>query len=435
MLLYTQSAPYASQLHLPSSEFGTIVRIAGRWVRFDTLPTRPARTIADFMSSLPHTEDIRALWGLDYSKLIVNHGSYGATPLEVLAKQDEWRRRMEAEPTLFMQLTARPAIRAAAHAVAAAIGAKGDDLVLLDNSTAAINAILGSIPFQPGDEILVTSHTYGAVLKNARHVAGRTGAVIVSVDMPFPDATAEKLVAAYANGLTDRTRLVIVDHITSPSALVMPIAEIIATCHAAGAPVLVDGAHGPGMLSLDLDALGADYYVGNGHKWWMGAKGAGFLWAAPQHQAELHPTIISHGYGSGWLAEFDWTGTRDWSAALVLPDAIAFHNRLGGTALMAANRALARSSAEKIAARFGTRLASPADLEGSMALVELPFGGPASDESQAQLRAMFYELGCDIPIMALGDTHWLRLSAQAYNLPSDYDRLGDLVDMVGQRSK
>lgn len=387
------------------------------------------------MPAAPHTPDIRPLWGLDYSQLIVNHGSYGATPLEVLAQQDEWRRRMEASPTLFMATKLPAAIRAAADAVAAAIGAEGRDLALVDNSTGAINAILASFPFQPGDEILVTSHTYGAVLKTARHVAARTGTIIVTAPMPFPDATADKLIAAYADHLTPRTRMAIVDHITSPSALVMPVAEIIAACHQAGALVLVDGAHGPGQVPLDLKTLGADYYVGNGHKWWMGAKGAGFLWAAPQHQADLHPTIISHGYGSGFLAEFDWTGTRDWSAALVMPDAIAFHNRLGGTALMAANRNLARAAAEKLAARLGTRLASPPDLEAAMALVELPFGGPANDETQAELRALFYGLDCDIPIMALGDTHWLRLSAQAYNLPSDFDRLGDLVDMVSQRTR
>jgi isopenicillin-N epimerase len=199
-------------------------------------------------------------------------------------------------------------------------------------------------------------------------------------------------------------------------------------------PVLVDGAHGPGQVPIDLSALGADYYVGNGHKWWMGAKGAGFLWAAPQHQAGLHPTIISHGYGSGFLAEFDWTGTRDWSAALVLPDAIAFHARLGGTALMEANRAVARAAAEKLADRFGTRTANPPELEGAMSLVELPVNGEATDERAWALRGMFYELGCDIPIMALANTIWLRLSAQAYNLASDFNRLGDLVDMIRQRT-
>jgi isopenicillin-N epimerase len=354
--------------------------------------------------------------------------------LEVLAKQDEWRRRMEAKPTLFMATELGQAIRDAASAVGAAIGARGEDIALVDNSTGAINAILGSIDFEPGDEILLNDHTYGAVLKTARHICARTGAVIVTATLPFPDSTAEVLIAAHLNAVTPRTRLAIIDHITSPSALVMPLAEMVAAFRDAGVPVLVDGAHGPGQVPIDLATLGADYYVGNGHKWWMGAKGAGFLWTTPEHQAGLHPTIISHGYGSGFLAEFDWTGTRDWSAALVMPDAIDFHARLGGTALMEANRTLARASAEKLAARFGTRLANPAALEGAMSLVELPFGGAATMERQDNVRHMFYELGCDIPIMTLADTFWLRLSAQAYNLPSDFDRLGDLVEMLSQRT-
>ena len=403
----------------------------GHWFGVDRLP--PAVQFAAIMAS-PHTPDIRSLWGLDYSRLIVNHGSYGATPLEVLAKQDDWRRRMEAAPTLFMATELPAAIRRAAAAVGAAIGARGEDLALVDNSTAAINAILNSIPFAPGDEILVNDHTYAAVVKAARHVCARTGAVIVTTALPFPDPTADTLVAAHLSGVTPRTRLAIVDHITSPSALVLPLAEIVASYRAAGVPVLVDGAHGPGQVPLDLGTLGADFYVGNGHKWWMGAKGAGFLWATPQYQPMLHPNIISHGYGSGFLAEFDWTGTRDWSAALALPDAIAFHDRLGGTALMAANRAEARAAAEKLALRFGTRTANPPELEAAMSLVELPIRTDGSEQRALALRQMFYDLGCDLPVIALGGTVWLRLSAQAYNLPSDYDRLGDLVDMVCQRT-
>jgi isopenicillin-N epimerase len=381
----------------------------------------------------PHTAEIRTLWGLDYSKLIVNHGSYGATPLEVLAAQDEWRRRLEAGPTLFFGTEFPGALRSAASMVAAAIGARGEDLVLLDNATAGCNAVLNSIAFAPGDEILVNSQTYGAVLKTARHIAARTGAKLVIVDLPFPDATKQGLIDAIAGGLTPRTRLVILDHIVSVTAMVLPIAEMVAASHAAGAAVLVDGSHAPGQIPLDVPALGADYYVGNGHKWWMGAKGAAFLWAAPEVQEGLHPTIISHGYGGGFLAEFDWTGTRDWSAALVIPDAIDFHTRLGGTDLMDANRRLARSAAETLAARFGTRLANAAELEGSMSVVELPWSGPATDQRAVAIKQMFYELGCDAQIVAFADRFWLRLSAQAYNMPGDYDRVGDLIDMVGQR--
>jgi isopenicillin-N epimerase len=156
------------------------------------------------------------------------------------------------------------------------------------------------------------------------------------------------------------------------------------------------------------------------------------LWAAPEHQANLHPTIISWGYGTGFTAEFDWTGTRDWSAALSLPAAIAFHNCLGGLELMAANAKLARDAAAGLAARFGTRLGTP-DMHAAMTLVELPFGGPVTDERALALRKLLMELGTDIPVTALGGKLWIRLSAQAYNLPADFDRLGDLIDMIGQR--
>lgn len=381
----------------------------------------------------PHTPDVRALWGLDYDKLIVNHGSYGATTLEVLAKQDKWRRGMEATPTLWMQKVLPGAIRSAAAAVGAAIGARGEDVAFVDNATAAINAVLASIPFAAGDEILLHDHTYGAVTRTANHIAARTGAVVKFAAVPFPNPTADGIVAALADALTPRTTLVITDHITSPSALVFPLERVVATAKRAGAMVLVDGAHGPGQVPLDLGTLGADYYVGNGHKWWMGAKGSAFLWAAPQRQQGLHPTIISWGYGNGFTAEFDWTGTRDWSGALVLPDAIAVHNRLGGVALMEANRTLAWDAAKMLAERWHTRLAAPQDLHGSMALVELPLGGPATPERTLELRHMLYDLGCDMPLHAIGDAIWARISAAAYNLPSDYERLGDLIDQVRQR--
>lgn len=379
-----------------------------------------------------HTPGIRSLWGLDYTGLIVNHGSYGATPLDVLARQDAWRARMEAAPTLFMQRELPAAIRASAAAVAAAIGARGEDIALVDNATAAVNAVLASLRFAAGDEILLNAHVYGAVHRAASHVAARSGATVVLADMPFPETTADAIVAAYAAALTPRTRLAIVDHVTSGSALVFPLARLVAMLKDAGVSVLVDGAHAPGQVPLDVVALGADYYTGNGHKWWMGAKGSAFLWAAPERQAELHPNIISWGYGTGFTAEFDWTGTRDWSAALVLPDAIAFHTRLGGEALMAANAALARDAAARLAARWGTRVHAP-ELHAAMTLVALPFPGDATPERALALRQELLALDCDLPVAALGGALWARLSAQAYNLPADYDRLGDLIDMLGQR--
>lgn len=351
----------------------------------------------------------------------------------MLSKQDEWRRRMEAEPTLFMNTELPAAIRASADAVGAAIGARGEDIVLVDNATTAINAVLGSWRFEPGDEILLHNETYGAVVRTAKHVASRSGAKVVSVTVPFPDTTSDAIVAAFANAITPRTRIAVLDHITSANALTFPLDRIIAICRESGVATLVDGAHAPGQLPLDLHRLGADYYAGNGHKWWMGAKGAGFLWTTPGRQVDLHPTIISWGYGTGYTAEFDWTGTRDWSAALVLPDALAFHTRLGGTDLMTSNANIARHAASMLAARWHTRLGAP-DLHAAMTMVALPFSGDVTEGRALAIRHELFTLGCDVPVIALGDTLWVRLSAQAYNLSSDYERLGDLVDMIGQRA-
>ena len=209
---------------------------------------------------------------------------------------------------------------------------------------------------------------------------------------------------------------------------------MVAVCHAAGVPVLVDGAHAPGQVPLDLRAIGADWYAGNCHKWLMAPKGAGFLWAAPERQAGLHPVTISHGYGGGFLEEFDWTGTRDPSAVLAVPDAIAFHHRLGNTALMARNTALAGEAAALVANRLGSEAAAAGAFAGSMGLVRLPDAGPATAARALDLRARLLDARCDAPVHALADGLWLRLSAQAYNEVPDYEKLAECVALVLRQS-
>lgn len=372
-------------------------------------------------------ENLRGLWGLDFSRLHVNHGSYGAAPLAVLAEQARWRERMEAGTTYFMADELPQALRAAAGDLAGFVGAERDDLVFVDNATAGINAILESMALEPGDEILLHSQIYGAVLKTARHVASRTGAVLTSAELPFPDPTREGLVAAFAAALTPRTRLVIVDHIVSPSALILPVAEIAALAREAGALVIVDGAHGPANVPIDLRTLGVDFYVGNCHKWLMAPKGAAFLWAARAHQGWLHPTIISHGYMSGFLAEFDWTGTRDWSAALAIPAAIAVHNELGGPALMQANRELAWQGAQLLSRAWDRPIAAAREFFGAMALIQAPFTGPTDNDTVVALRERLRQRGADAPIMEVGDQLWIRISAQAYNRIEDYEELAGII--------
>ena len=372
-----------------------------------------------------------ATWSLDPRCTFLNHGSYGATPRAVLAEQAKWRRRMERHPGLFF-LKLPQALRAAADHVARFLGGAGADYVFLDNATTACNAILNSLRFSSRDEILINDHIYPAVRKTVQHIAGRTGAHVIEAQVPFPVSDPSAVVEAVAACLTERTRLVVFDHVTSPTAVIFPTHELTKVCHAAGARVLIDGAHAPGMLALDIPAIGADWYVGNCHKWLMAPKGSAFLWSSPESQAELHPLVISHGYGQGFTAEFDWTGTRDATAWLSVPAAIRFHEKLGGSALRDRNVALARSAAALLAERLGTERGTSDELTGAMATVRLHTASVPTTEDAFRLRD---ELNAhhrlDTAIIAFAERLWLRLSAQAYNSMEDYGRTADGLRALG----
>ncbi|KRE20853.1 hypothetical protein ASE66_08475 [Bosea sp. Root483D1] len=370
---------------------------------------------------------IRHEWLLDWSKLTVNHGAYGAAPKVVLDAQESWRRRMEEQPSLFMRLTLPPALRKAADSLGRFIGADGRDLVFVDNATSGCNAVLRSLDFAPGDEVLVLSHAYGAVRNTVRYLAQRHGLKIVEATISFPQPDADEIVAAVGAALSERTRIAVLDHVTSASALVMPIARLVALCRAAGVPVLVDGAHAPALVDLDVRALDADWYVGNCHKWLMAPKGCAFLWTRPEHQAAIHPLTISHGFGRGYIEEFDWTGTRDPSAFLAVEAALAFHETLGGAALRARNNALAEGGADILATALGTEIGAGSALSAAMRLVRLPVPGPASPDRALAARRQLEIRGCDAPVSAIGDGLWLRLSAQAYNEEADYEQLAAFV--------
>ena len=369
---------------------------------------------------------IRHAWRLDPDFVTVNHGSFGATPVRVLDEQDTWRRRMEAQPTRFMGTVLPDALRDAAHRLGAFLGAAGEDIVFVDNATSGCNAVLRSMSLRPDDEVVVLDHGYGAVRNTVRYVTERVGARMIDAILPFPQVTADGIVAAVVAVLTGRTRLAVVDHITSASALVLPVDRIIAACHNAGVPVLVDGAHGPGQVEVDLSCLGADWYTGNCHKWLCAPKGSAFLWVAGVHQRDVHPTVISHGFGRGFLQEFDWTGTRDPTAFLCIGTAIDFHERLGGMSLRRRNIELAGEAASLVARRLNTETIETG-YGGAMRLVRLPVG---PGRQALPLRTKLLQAGTDAPVHAIGDGLWLRLSAFAYNELEDYARLADIVARV-----
>lgn len=388
-------------------------------------------------SMLPH-------WWLDPAIAYLNHGTVGATPRVVLETQQAWQRRIEAQPAAFlfrelMRLVPdqpgapRPLLRRAADEVGAFLGARGDDLVFVDNASTGINAVLRSLVLAPGDEIVVLDQAYGAVAKAAGFVARAAGARVVVVETPFPvpvDATAA-YVGALERVLTPRTRIAVIDHVSSETALTLPVAAMTTACRARGVPVLVDGAHVPGALALDIEALGADWYVANLHKWAFAPRACGLLWVSPAQRAALHPTVISWGLDVGLAQEFDWTGTRDPSAFLSAPAGIAFmHDALGVDAMRTWNHDLAWRMAHELAARWGQPFTTPEAMVGCMASVVLPeriaaLGEPAAPALKDWL---FHERGIEAQVLAIRGRPHVRLAAQVYNDETDFERLADAVD-------
>ncbi|HXQ52915.1 MAG TPA: aminotransferase class V-fold PLP-dependent enzyme [Stellaceae bacterium] len=367
-------------------------------------------------------------WPLDPAVTYLNHGGFGVTPNRVLAAQLEWRDRIERNPTLFLAREQPQALRRAAAEVAGALGAKGEDVAFVANATAGINAVLRSLDLASGDEIVIASLAYPAIRKAAQFAADRAGARLVEAPLALPVRDAEAARGAISARLGPRTRLVIIDHIASASALLMPVASLIADAHAAGARVLVDGAHAPGQVALDLPALGADWYVGNLHKWYFAPRSCGVLWAAGGNQTGLHPLAISHGLGQGFAAEFDWTGTRDFTAALAAPAGIAFHRRLGGERLMARNVALAHEAAAHLAQAWRTEPAAPLAMFAAMAAVRLPVRGEVTQERALRIVRWLGEVHrIEAAVSAESGGLWLRVAAQAYNAASDYDRLAGAI--------
>jgi len=383
------------------------------------VPPPPAET------AVPYGRTLRRLFRLDEAATFLNHGSFGLTPLTVLAAQETLRTEMECQPVQFLsRVTLQPRLRAAAGQLAAFLGAAGDDLVFVDNATTGVNAVLRSLVLRPGDEVLINDHTYPAVRNAVRFVCGRAGASIVEAKLPFPAESPDAIVAAVTAALSDRTRLAIFDLVSSASAIIMPVAALSRVCRDAGVRVLVDAAHGPGMLDLDLPALQADWISGNAHKWLFAPKGCALLWAAKEVQLDLHPTVISHGFEQGFTNEFDWTGTRDPTAWLALPAALDFYRSMGNGALRARNHALAVAAGEMLAKRWGTMTGAPAAMAGAMAVVRLPGRSPATlPAAQAVHDRLWQKYHIEVPVMSIGQALWVRVSAQIYNDLEDYEKL------------
>jgi isopenicillin-N epimerase len=395
-------------------------------------------------------------WRLDPAVTFLNHGSYGACPDPILAVQRDLRDRLEAEPVRFLSGDLPGLLDEARVAVGAFLNADPEGIAFVPNATTGVNAVVQSLRFEPGDELLTDDHEYNATINALRAVAARDGASVVVARIPFPIASPDQARDAILRAVTDRTRLVMVSHVTSPTALVLPIAELVAELDRRGIDALVDGAHAPGMVPVDVDGLGAAYWTGNGHKWLCGPKGAGVLWVRADRRAGIHPLVVSHGANAEldgrtkFRHEFDWVGTADPTAYLTLAAAIDWMGNAAGRdgggwpAVMADNHALAVEGRDLVADALGIDRPAPDDMLGSMAALPVP-GVTDDAAAEALRRSLETEDGIQVPVggwpaRAAHDPRapapaavLIRISAQRYNEASDYERLAAaLVRRLGR---
>jgi isopenicillin-N epimerase len=373
-------------------------------------------------------------WALDPAITFLNHGSFGACPRAVLEAQQRLRDELEAEPVRFLARELEGRLDAARAALASFLGADPDDLAFVSNATSGVNTVLRSLHFSRGDELLTTDHAYEACRNALDFAAARAGCRVVVARIPFPLAHEDLAIEAVLAAVTPRTRLALLDHVTSPTGLILPMARLIAELDRRGVDALVDGAHAPGMVPLDLAALGAAYYTGNCHKWLCAPKGSAFLHVRRDRQAGIRPLVLSHGASSSradrsrFRLEFDWTGTRDPTAFLAVPEAIRVLGAAlpgGWPAVMARNRDLALEARAALAETLGIAPPSPRGMVGALAALPLADGPGAAPGPDALQDALLAHHGIEVPVMSWPPPRGrlLRISAQLYNTRADYERL------------
>jgi isopenicillin-N epimerase len=384
-------------------------------------------------------------WQLHPEVDFLNHGSFGATPTCVLEVQRQLQDDLEREPIRFLgpERELGPKLDSVRAVLANMFQADPTDLVFVRSATEGVNAVVRSFPFQLGDEVVVTNHGYNACNNAADFAAHRSGATVRTAMLPFPVHEPQEILDAIEQQFNNRTRLLLIDHVTSPTGLVLPLKSIIDLAHSRGIRVLVDGAHAPGMVPIDLRELNPDYYTGNHHKWLCAPKASGFLYVRRELQPEVRPAIISHGANrpspnrSRFLSEFDWTGTFDPTPLLSVPAAVEFLAKLGGgdppdlQPHMSANRELTLRARQCLLDALQVGPPAPEAMIGSMVTIPLPPADDSSTRSMDPLQVrLFDHYRIEVPIFFREprlDARCLRISVQAYNDLDQYRRLGEAL--------
>lgn len=373
----------------------------------------------------PTPDELRREFQLDPEIVFLNHGSFGACPRPVFERYQHWQRELEREPVDFIVRRLPELLSAARADLAASLGCADGDLAFVPNATTGVNLAARSLGLHPGDEVLTTDLEYGACDLAWEWVCRRSGASYVRAPIPLPLVDPAQVVDALFAAASERTRVVYVSHITSATALVLPVDEIVVRARERGFITIVDGAHAPAHVRVDIDALGADFYSGNAHKWLCAPKGAGFLHARPEHQERIDAAIVSWGYeeGNTFSERIEKQGTRDPAAWLAVPDAIAFQAEREWDDVRKRCRELTREARRKLCALLGTAPLAPDEMLGQMASVRLPRASPELSDR------LFTEHKVEIPVMRPNDD-LLRISVAAYTTSDEVDRL--LAALAGE---
>lgn len=366
--------------------------------------------------------DLAGQYLLDPQIVYLNHGSFGAVPRPVFEAYQHWQRELEANPVDFLGRRAPDLLASARQRLGAFINASGDDLAFVPNVTYGMNTVTRALPLEEGDEILSTDHEYGAIDRAWRFKCEKSGARLVGRQVSLPVTDSQQAAEQIWGGVNERTKVISISHITSPTALILPVEEICRRASKAGILTVIDGAHAPGQLDLDMQAIGADFYCGNCHKWLSSARGAGFLYARPDRQHLLEPLVVSHGWRSDspgqspFLDNFNWSGTIDPAAYLSVPAAIDFFEQNDWPAVRSACHRLLAACEESILALSGLPPVSPAEMWVQMRLVVLRGSAESYQPGLEENRIV-------VPLGEQRGHTGIRISVQAYNSPSDLDRL------------
>lgn len=388
---------------------------------------------------------LRELFLLRPDVVFLNHGSFGACPRPVFEAYQQWQRELEGQPVEFLGRRFADLMCASRQALGAFVGADADDLVYVPNATTGLNVVARSLPLQPGDQVLATDHEYGALDRTWRFVCAKRQAVYVNQHIPLPIRSPEEVVETIWAGVTPRTRVLFISHITSPTALILPVAELMRRARKADILTVVDGAHVPGQIPLDLTALGADFWSGNLHKWAGGPKGSAFLYARREVQHLLEPLVVSWGWNRGdevaglldlgdsksrFIDEQEWQGTRDPAAFLSVPAAIQFQADHNWPQVRQQCHELLQEARRRIGELTGLPPICPDSPEwyAQMAAFLLP-----ACDGAALKRRLYDEYQVEVPITEWRDRQLVRVSVQGYNTAEDIAALvRALADLLPQ---